>query len=290
MKNTSDTTDLEKKQKEVLSPESLISQAISKGVNVETMEKLLSMRRELKKEWAREQFTKSMAALQKKIPVIPKNRKVRFVSKRTGSVTSYSYAPLDHIVDVAKGFISDSGFAYTILSSSTDTSVSATVVVSHVDGHSEETGFSVPIDKESSMNPQQQHVSASSYAKRCAFCNAFGILTGGEDTPNDPKDINLPTSAKWPQREENPPTKNEPTEDESITFSQLTRIKQSIPFTKLPKILIKMGVNAAEDLTKDQASQIIKRFYDRTLITWLETEPNDENEEAVVLEKGKIPS
>ena len=42
------------------SAEELISQAIDKGVSVETMEKLLAMRKELKNEWAKEQFDKAM--------------------------------------------------------------------------------------------------------------------------------------------------------------------------------------------------------------------------------------
>ena len=41
--------------------------------------------------------------------------------------------------------------------------------------------FKVPIDKEGYMNAPQKFASALTFAKRYAFCNAFGILTGDED-------------------------------------------------------------------------------------------------------------
>ena len=56
-----------KKKREIVSAkefsaETLIAQAIDKAVPVETMEKLLAMRRELKAEWAKEQFDAAIAS------------------------------------------------------------------------------------------------------------------------------------------------------------------------------------------------------------------------------------
>ena len=39
----------------------------------------------------------------------------------------------------------------------------------------------MPIDKDGFMNTPQKFASALTYAKRYAFCNAFGILTADED-------------------------------------------------------------------------------------------------------------
>ncbi|MDD5590162.1 MAG: hypothetical protein PHQ47_03240, partial [Candidatus Portnoybacteria bacterium] len=58
------------------SAEALIAQAIDKGVSVETMEKLLAMRKELKAEWAKEEFIKAMANFQKECPIIEKKKPV----------------------------------------------------------------------------------------------------------------------------------------------------------------------------------------------------------------------
>ena len=54
--------------------EALIAKAIDKNVPVETMERLLAMRRELKAEWAKEEFDKAMSAFQSDCPIIKKRR------------------------------------------------------------------------------------------------------------------------------------------------------------------------------------------------------------------------
>ena len=139
------------------------------------------MRRELQEEWAKRRFVEAMSAFQAECPVIEKSKKVDFTSKRTGSRTNYSYAPLDAIVKQVKEKIAIYGFSYTIETENTETRIVSVVKVRHVDGHSETTRFEVPIDKDAFMNSQQQYGSASTFSKRYAFCNAFGILTGDED-------------------------------------------------------------------------------------------------------------
>lgn len=183
-------------QQAQLTAENLIAKAIDKEVPVETMEKLLAMRRELKAEWAKGRFDEAMAHFQASCPVIDKTKKVKFKSKRTGTVTQYSYAPLDEIVRQIKDTISKYGFSYTIQTKNNDTHIISTVKVRHVDGHEEETNFEVPIDKDAFMNSQQQYASASTFSKRYAFCNAFGILTGDEDDDSNSIDIEEPRSTK----------------------------------------------------------------------------------------------
>ena len=61
------------KEIQSINAELLIKQAIDKNVPIETMERLLVMRRELKTEWAKEEFIKALAQFQKKCPVIKKN-------------------------------------------------------------------------------------------------------------------------------------------------------------------------------------------------------------------------
>ena len=161
--------------------ESLIAKAIDRNVPVETMEKLLAMRRELQAEWAKRRFDEAMAAFQADCPIIEKTKKVDFTSRRTGKRTFYSYAPLEGIIKQVKGLLAKHGFSYTIDTQNSETRIVSVIKVRHVDGHTETTRFEVPIDKDSYMNAQQQYGSASTFSKRYAFCNAFGILTGDED-------------------------------------------------------------------------------------------------------------
>lgn len=167
----------------------LLAQAISKGAGLETLEKLLAMRKELKMEYAKEQFDAALASFQSECPVIKKERKVDFVGKTSGVRVKYAYAPLDEIVEQVKGLIAKNGLSYTIDMENTETSITAIVKVRHIAGHSEITKFTVPIDKNAYMSAQQQYGAASTFAKRYCFCNAFGILTGDEDTDATPDSI-----------------------------------------------------------------------------------------------------
>src|SRR3954452_13956755 len=94
--------------------ESLIAKAIDKNVSVDTMEKLLAMRRELQAEWAKRRFDEAMANFQAECPIIEKSKMVDFTSKRTSTRVTYSYAPLEKIVDQVKGLLAENGFSYTI--------------------------------------------------------------------------------------------------------------------------------------------------------------------------------
>lgn len=174
------------------SAEMLISRAIDKNVSVETMEKLLAMRRELKAEKARELYIKAMAKFQSECPIITKSS-----NAGTGNFT-YKYASLEHIVNQVKDILYKNGFSYTFDTRKTQNSLTTFCHVKHIDGHNETSQFEIAIDTTARMNISQKDGSASSYGKRYAFCNAFGILTGDEDNDAAPIPTSTPSSAKKP--------------------------------------------------------------------------------------------
>lgn len=157
--------------------EALIGQAINKGTGIETMEKLLAMRKELKAEWARSQYFASLTRFQSKCPEIKKTQKV--MGKNGG--VRYKFAPLDAIIKQVQPLLEECGLSFSIHPVQTPTTVKAVCRVHHLDGHSEETEFEIPIDPDAYMNAAQQVASALTYAKRYSFCNALGIMTADED-------------------------------------------------------------------------------------------------------------
>ncbi len=161
--------------------EGLLKIAIEKAISVETMEKLLAMRRELKEEWMREKYYQSLSLFQKNCPNILKSKKVDFISKNTGGRTKYNYAPLDVIVEQVKDLLQENGFSYTIKTKQDKETVTAICEAHHISGHSELTEFTIPIDFTAYMNDSQKVASALTYAKRYAFCNVFGIMTSDDD-------------------------------------------------------------------------------------------------------------
>jgi hypothetical protein len=163
----------------------LIQRAIDKGVPVETMERLLAMRNQLKAEFAKESFNRAMASFQSQCPVI---QKTKIVKNKDGTIR-YQYAPLDAIVAQTKELIKDNGLSYTIDTENKEGFVKAICRITHEAGHSETSGFEVPIDRDAYMNEQQKYASALTFAKRYAFCNGFGILTGDEDNDSNSLEV-----------------------------------------------------------------------------------------------------
>jgi len=167
---------------QVNSAESIIRYAIDKGgLDVNTMERLLAMRRELKSEDAKRQFDEALADFQSECPAIDKRKRVM---NKDGKSIRYSYAPLDDIVEQVKPLLKKFGFSYSI---DIDTQaqvgwVIAKCQITHSAGHSKDSSFKCPIDKDGYMNEPQKYASALTFAKRYSFCNAFGILTADEDT------------------------------------------------------------------------------------------------------------
>lgn len=191
--------------------EALISQAISSGVSVDTMERLLAMRRELKAEKAKEDYDNAMAKFQQECPVIAKTKKVYTNSNQL----AYSYAPLESIVSQVKKIIAKHGFSYATqtetLEGKDDTMVRATCIVKHKAGHSESSSMEVPLgNKTNIMSATQVVAAAITYAKRYAFCNAFGILTGDEDTDASPASMNAGQPAARTSAASRTPAANAP--------------------------------------------------------------------------------
>lgn len=163
------------------SVESFIMTAIEKQLPVETMERLLAMRKELKAEQAKEAYDEAMATFQGECPVIEKDKPVGFETKSGSGRVGYSYAPLDHIIRQVKEIIAKHGFSYSFKIENSGQSVKAICVVKHKLGHSDSSEFTVDGGGTPSMSSAQVTSSKATYAKRNAFCNAFGITTGDED-------------------------------------------------------------------------------------------------------------
>lgn len=159
--------------------EAMIQSAIVNNVPVETMERLLVMRRELKAEAAKEEFINALGQFQGDCPVIKKTKKVM---NKDGRTVRYVYAPIDSIVEQIKRPLSRNGLSYRWETKQDKGSVTAICHVTHARGHTESSDFTVEVDPESYMTAPQKLASALTFAKRYTLCNALGISTGDEDT------------------------------------------------------------------------------------------------------------
>lgn len=227
-----------------INPEVLIQQAITQGVPVETMERLLAMRKELKAEWSKERYDESMMNFQMDCPVI---KKTKGVKDNSGTVV-YSYAPIESIVTQVKGFLQKHGFSYSIQTESKEKAVYVTCIVKHIDGHSEEYNVEMPYGtKTKMMSDTQVTASAMTFGKRYAFCNAFGILTGDED--NDGADINSKDSSTPTVTHETP---QKPAKEKDVVKIAIKRISNITSKTSLLEAISSMQDSRFTVASKNQ--------------------------------------
>jgi hypothetical protein len=166
-------------REQMASTEKMITQAIQSGVPVETMERILAMRKELKSEWSKERFDKAMAEFQGECPVIGKSTTARDESK---GKDLYRYATLDTIVEQTRELMQKHGFSYSFKTENAPERIKVTCIVKHRDGHSEESTMETSLStKTQIMSAPQQIAATVTFNKRYAFVNAFGIMTGDDN-------------------------------------------------------------------------------------------------------------
>lgn len=236
------------------SAEALISQAISQNVSVDSLEKLLNMRTQLKAEYAKEQFIKNLSAFQGECPIIEKKKKVSF------GTTNYSYAPLEDIVEQVKGLLAKYGFSY-MFDTETNGKMKVICKVVHIDGHMELAKFDMEIDANAKMNVSQKYGSSLTYAKRYAFCAAFGITVKDEDTDaQNPLHDTTDHAVSVKQDIDNKKSYKETgaTIEQRSILSGLVRSSKinSIPKEQWNKLTFSEAQNIIESASNDESQQI----------------------------------
>ena len=230
-----------------IDPERIITLAIERGVDVNTMERLLTMRRELRAENAKAAFDAALSAFQSQCPIIAKTKSVM---NKDGKTVRYSYAPLESIVDQVRERLATCGLSYQFTTTFDAASVTTTCHVRHIAGHSEFSSVTVPVDTEGYMSAPQKTASAITFASRYAFRNAFGILTGDDD--DDAQSVTPPPQPKaqaQPQPKTPPPEKTE-------WGRANAALHASHPHDLIHTHAVKLGLASAKDLTVEQIGKL----------------------------------
>lgn len=263
----------------------LISQAIDKNVPVETMERLLAMRRELKAEKAKEEYDLAMAEFQAECPVIQKTKKVFEKDRKT---VRYQYAPLESVIEQVKELLAKHGFSYSINTIQDEKMLGVICKATHKSGHSEQTTFSVPIGTEGYMSDVQKYGARLTFAKRYAFCNAFGILTGDEDTdavePNQTQ-ITIKEMGEQVEKEESKSRYSKLASEKQVSY--LRKLLAEKHYTE-KSLLKKYNAISLARLTIDEASEAIDKLTNLPIAVKTEETSDLVNEVAEGLEAQGI--
>ena len=156
------------------SPAKLLELAISKGVDVEQLEKLMALQERWDAQQAKKAYYISLSKFQKDCPPILKTK--------AGYADRYYYAPLDQIIKVIKNPMFESGLTYRWEQEERNNQIVITCIVTHIDGHSEKTTLESSPDTSGSKNAIQSKGSAIQYLRRYTLESVLGIATSSTDT------------------------------------------------------------------------------------------------------------
>jgi len=169
-------------------PNDWIQTALDKGLPIEHLERLMVLKKDWDAQQARKAFDEAMMNFQSQCPIIKKTKEG---GQTKGGVVAYMYAPLESIVAQSKELLGQNGFSYLIKTEFINSDsiagaigrVKAICIVRHKAGHEEESVMIVPLMTKTGVMSDAQVVAATTtFAKRYAFCNAFGIMTMDDDT------------------------------------------------------------------------------------------------------------
>lgn len=159
----------------IQTPNDLISQAINKGLDVESLAKLMDLQERWQANKSRKLFFEAFTNFQANCPDIRKGKEVSF------GLTRYHYAPLSDITRQIGKVLKDNNLSYRWEIQDNANEIKVTCLVSHVDGHTEMTTMQASPDTSGSKNPIQARGSAIEYLKRYTLIGALGISTADSD-------------------------------------------------------------------------------------------------------------
>lgn len=145
--------------------------AADPACDLDKMERLMAMHERMMGRQAQAEFADSLASMQAELPSI---------GERGDAAGRYKFALWEDINQAIKPILQKHGFA---LSFRTDTAngITVTGVLSHRNGHREETSITLPADASGNKNAVQAVASSVSYGKRYTAGALLNLTSHGED-------------------------------------------------------------------------------------------------------------
>ncbi len=161
-------------------PMSLVQFALSKGASVEQIEKLVALAEREQAKRAKRAFEGSVAAFKQNPPAVLRNKLVEFDTSK--GRTSYRHASLDNVCAQLDPALAKHGLSARWKTEQLDGGlIRVTCILSHVEGHSEETRLQCTADISGGKNAIQAVGSTVTYLERYTLLAACGIAVQNAD-------------------------------------------------------------------------------------------------------------
>jgi hypothetical protein len=154
-----------------VTPMDMLNRAVESGAGLDMVEKLMSLQERWETGQARKAFDRAIAAAKAKITPIQRNAKGH---------NDKRYADFAAIAKVVDPILSEHGLSYRFRTAQSDR-ISVTCILSHEDGHSEETTLTGPPDASGSKNAIQAIGSTLTYLQRYSLVQMLGLAAAADD-------------------------------------------------------------------------------------------------------------
>ena len=156
----------------------VISRAASDpNVDIDKMERLMAMHERMVARDAKAAYAAALSAMQPELPIITERGEIK---NNSGNVQS-KYALWEDINQAISPILCKHGFALSFRTGDDGGKVKVTGVLSHQQGHSEETTIVLPADTSGNKNAVQAVASSVSYGKRYTAGALLNLTSRGED-------------------------------------------------------------------------------------------------------------
>lgn len=150
--------------------------ATNPQVDIDKMERLIQMQERVMDRNAKSAFAAALAAMQPELPVIAERGAIDL-----GRGPKQRYALWEDINDAIKPVLAKHGFALSFRTGQDEGKITVTGILTHREGHSEETTMYLPADTSGSKNAVQAVGSSTSYGKRYTATALLNLTSRGED-------------------------------------------------------------------------------------------------------------
>ena len=162
-----------------VTPPTLLAIAVQRGSDIEYVSKLMDLAERWEKNQARKAFEIAISAAKAEIKPIIKRREVDFTTQK--GRTNYKYEDFAQIALEVDPILAKYGLSYRHRPLQNGKTLTITCIVSHRDGHQEESSLSADNDESGNKNSIQGVGSTATYLQRYTLKLALGLAASKDD-------------------------------------------------------------------------------------------------------------
>jgi hypothetical protein len=162
-----------------VTPMQMLQYAMSQNADLDRLQKFMDLHLQWEKNQARKAFDRAISLAKAEIKPILKNREVDF--KTDKGRTNYQYEDLAQVAVQVDPILAKYGLSYRHRPRQEGNVLHITCILSHCDGHSEESTLSANNDNTGNKNAIQSVGSAATYLQRYTLKLALGLAAARDD-------------------------------------------------------------------------------------------------------------